>query len=186
MWRTRFATSSARVVADRIIAAIVDGAPNSKHECFPEPLKHPVEPDGELDRSQRAEPIAADFRLKDGSEGFTSAEGYRLALQKNPQLTGRQVEQQAEEFGDRLQLMKLKVIAGILGVPMEQLRDRDKAYQLQLAQRRARTLRRWLAAVAMLSVLAIARRRLRVDPSRTRRCSSATRRWRHNVARSRR
>lgn len=142
--------------ADRIIAAIVDGVPGSERECFPEPLRHPVGSDGELDRSHRVEPLAADFRLHDGSEGFTSAEGYRLALRKNSQLTSRQVEQQAEEFGDRLQMMKLKVIAGILGVPMEQLRDRDKAYQLQLAQRRARTLRRWLAAVAMLSVLAIA------------------------------
>lgn len=142
--------------ADRIIAAILDGEPASKRECFPEPLRHPVGSDGELDRSRRVEPIAADFRLKDGSEGFTSVEGYRLALRQNSQLTASQVERQAEEFGDRLQMMKLKIIAGILGVPMEQLRDRDKAYQLQLAQRRTRTLWRWLAAVAMLGVLAIA------------------------------
>ena len=141
---------------DRIIAAIVDGEPGSERECFPEPLRHPIGSDGEPDRSRKVEPIAADFRLKDGSEGFTSAEGYRLALSKSAKLTSRQVEQQAEQFGARLQLMKLKIIAGILGVPLEQLRDRDKAYQLQLAQRRARILRRWLAAVAMLTVLAVA------------------------------
>lgn len=140
----------------RIIAAILDGEPGTARECFPEPLRHPLRPDGELDRSLSLEPIAADFRLQDGSEGFTSAEGYRLALRKDETLKSSEVERRAAQYDAQLQLMKLKVIAGILGVPLEQLRNRDKAYQLQLAQKRSRSLRRWLAAVGMLAIAAIA------------------------------
>ncbi|MEO0446521.1 MAG: toll/interleukin-1 receptor domain-containing protein, partial [Verrucomicrobiota bacterium] len=60
---------------DRIIAAILDGEPNgslfedkqsSNLECFPEPLLYSVSSDGQLDRSERIEPIAADFRLSNG------------------------------------------------------------------------------------------------------------------------
>ncbi len=142
---------------DRIIAAILDGEPGSAdRECFPESLRHPVGPDGELDRARNVEPIAADFRLKDGSEGFTSVEGYRLALRNDDTPSSRQLEARVEDYEAQLQLMKLKIIAGILGVPLEKLRDRDKAYQLQLAQRRAKILRRWLVAVALLTVMAVA------------------------------
>ncbi len=139
----------------RIIAAIVDGEPGSTRECFPEALRHPVGPDGTVDRSVNVEPIAADFRLKDGNEGFTSAEAYRLSLHQQAKLSDREIEARAERYAAQLQLMKLKIIAGILGVPLERLRDRDKAYQLQLAQNRTSTLRRWLAAVATLAVVAL-------------------------------
>ncbi|HLW79813.1 MAG TPA: TIR domain-containing protein, partial [Terriglobia bacterium] len=56
---------------DRILALIVDGEPNAadgkpgyapEMECFPEALKHPLGPDGELDKSKHTEPIAADAR----------------------------------------------------------------------------------------------------------------------------
>lgn len=143
--------------ADRIIGAILSGEPGTARECFPEPLRHPLLPSGELDRSQRLEPIAADFRLADGSEGYTSAEAYRLALaqQTAPAVPAAEIERRATQHGARLQLMKLKIIAGILGVPLEQLRNRDQAYQLQLAQQRASTLRRWLSAVGLLAVLAL-------------------------------
>ena len=56
---------------NRILALIVDGEPNAADgkpgfgadmECFPEALKHPLGPDGELEKSRRTEPIAADAR----------------------------------------------------------------------------------------------------------------------------
>ncbi len=142
---------------DRIIAAILDGEPGDPtRQCFPEPLRHPVGENGEPDTTIQKEPIAANFRLQDGSEGFTSAEAYRLQLTKTGKLPKREIKKRAEAYGEQLQLMKLKIIAGILGVPLETLRDRDKAYQLKLARKRARTLRLWLAAVGVLAIAAIA------------------------------
>ena len=65
--------------ADRILAVLIEGEPNAScdegkqragfspfQECFPKPLMHPVEEDGSLDETQRAEPIAADLRIQDG------------------------------------------------------------------------------------------------------------------------
>jgi WD40 repeat protein len=142
---------------DRIIAAILDGEPgHAQQECFPTPLRHPIGDNGELDPTRKAEPMAADFRLPDGHQGFTSAEAYRLVLSKHGALNEQQVKAQADAYELHLQLMKLKIIAGILGVPLEQLRNRDKAYQLELARRRARVLRRWLAAIGTLTILVFA------------------------------
>jgi hypothetical protein len=128
---------------DRIVAAILDGEPGHvQRECFPAPLRHPVTKNGNLEKTRKAEPIAADFRLSNGNQGFTSTEAYRLFLEKDEGLNKQQVKTQADAYGLQLQLMKLKIIADVLGVPLEQLRNRDKACQLELAQRRARVLRR--------------------------------------------
>ena len=135
---------------DRIIAAIVAGKPgDSEYECFPVPLTEVVSKDGKVH-----EPVAADFRLKDGSEGFTSSEAYRMWLIKSGKLSKQERKKRADTYDRQLQLMKLKVIAGILGVPLEILRDRDKAYQLRLAQRRARL--STAVAVTMISILLMA------------------------------
>jgi WD40 repeat protein len=143
--------------ADRIVAAILDGEPgDARRECFPAPLRHPLGHDGALDATRAVEPIAADFRLPDGHEGFTSAEAYRLALARDGALDKREAKARADAYALHLQLMKLKVIAGVLGVPLEELRDRDQAYRLELARRRARVLRQWLAVVGTLTVLALA------------------------------
>ncbi len=48
------------------------------------------------------------------------------------------------------------MVAGALGVPLGVITQRDKAMQLEKARKRARALRRWLAAVAVLAVLAVA------------------------------
>ncbi len=134
---------------NRIIAAILAGEPgDSETECFPVPLREIVSEKGIV-----SEPIAADFRLRDGGEGFTSAEAYRLQLADHSK---REAKKRADAYESQLQLMKLKIIAGILGVPLEQLRNRDKAFELELAKKRARTLRLWLAAVGLLALVAIA------------------------------
>ncbi len=140
---------------DRIIAAIVAGEPGDpEQECFPVPLRHPFV-DGEIDASVREEPIAADFRLADGHEGFTSPEAYQLALVREGTLKRKAIKITVGAYEQRLQLAQLKVIAGILGVTLEQLRDRDRLHQLDLARKRARNLRRWLSATVALLLLAI-------------------------------
>ena len=58
-----------------MLAAMIEGEPNASwdegkqahgftpdQECFPEPLRHRVNPQGDL-LADRTEPIAADFRL---------------------------------------------------------------------------------------------------------------------------
>ena len=74
---------------------------------------------------------------------------------KNPDVSRRQAKRWAEAYDGKLQLMKLKIIAGILGVPLETLRDRDQAYQLELARKRARVFRRVAAAMCLLLVGAV-------------------------------
>ena len=146
--------------SDRLIAAILAGEPGKEGaECFCPPLRHPVREDGTLNTSIVEEPIAADFRVKDQSgvrEGFTSAEAYRFQLSQRGDLDKKHIKKRAEVYESQLQLMKLKIIAGILGVPLEQLRNRDKAYQLELAKKRTRVLRNWLGTVLTLLIVALA------------------------------
>jgi len=157
--------------SDRILALMIDGEPNvsddagkqksgipSAAECLPEPLRYGVAAEnGTIDWSRRTEPIAADARPAGQPEqGWTTAAAYREALLKNGKMDEREVAQKIREYDERLELAKLKVIAGALGVPLGILTARDKAMQLQKAKQRARALRRWLAAVAMLGLLAVA------------------------------
>ena len=157
--------------SERILALMIDGEPNasddigkqksgipSAAECLPEPLRYGVVAEnGTIDWSRRTEPIAADARPGGQPEqGWTTAAAYREALLKNGKIDEREVAQKIREYDERLELAKLKVIAGALGVPLGILTARDKAMQLQKAKQRARALRRWLAAVAILGLLAVA------------------------------
>ena len=71
---------------DRILALIVDGEPNAAErgpsfaaeaESFPDALKYPLSDDGNLDKSRRTEPIAADAR--EGGDGRENAKLKLLA-----------------------------------------------------------------------------------------------------------
>jgi WD40 repeat protein len=141
--------------SDRILPAIIAGEPNAsrdpgkqadgispEQECFPEPLRH---------REGSVEPIAADFRLDDGGEGWTSPEAYRQALSADSRLTAAQKSERAESYRKRCETMKLKIIAGILGVALGTLTKRDTAYQLALARKRARVRNVVLAVVSVLA-----------------------------------
>ena len=133
-----------------IIAGIISGEPgDADKECFPEPMRNLTSAKGKL-----IEPIAADFRLADGSEGFTSSEAYRREL-LNQKLEPKQAKHKTESYDERLQLMKLKIIAGILGVPLEVLRNRDKAYQLTRARKRQRALTAIATSLSVLVIVAI-------------------------------
>lgn len=157
--------------SDRIIAAIIDGEPNTswdkgkqaagfkvEDECFPLPLQFEYDETGNR-TDKHAEPIAADFRINnDGvpEQSWTSPEAYRLHLQKHENLDKTEIESILEKYQTQQQLMLLKIIAGILGVPLGELTQRDKAYQLAREQLKAKKLRRWLTAVAGLAIIAIA------------------------------
>ncbi len=153
--------------ADRVLATLLDGEPNVSWdeakqaqgadpaaECFPAPLRHPVGEDGTLLTDEHAEPIAADLRLPDGSQGWTSPEAYRRALEDGG-LSRAEVEALVPAYRERLERAVLKVIAGILGIPLGELTQRDKAYQLAREQRRARSFRRVAGAMALLALAAV-------------------------------
>ncbi|MFA7158606.1 MAG: LysM peptidoglycan-binding domain-containing protein [Kiritimatiellia bacterium] len=155
--------------AERAMAAIISGEPNAawdknkqaagfapEAECFPLPLRHPVDANGVIDRSAHAEPIAPDFRLPDSTEGWTSPEAYRLALVSSGKVSKAEIEKRVEEYQAKIKLATLKVIAGILGVSLGELTKRDAAYQLVKARQRMRVLRRWLTVVGFLGLLAAA------------------------------
>ena len=156
---------------DRILALMLDGEPNAsddpakqqaglvaEQECLPEPLRFGVPgPDGRVDWTLRTEPIAADVRPQGRPrQGFTTSAALREQLRQEGRLTPAEIQKQVSEYESRLHLAKLKVVAGALGVPLGELTRRDKVYQLEKAQKRARDLRRWLAAVTVLTVLAAA------------------------------
>lgn len=153
-----------------IIAAIIAGEPNAgwdsakrtqgfspEDECFPLPLQFEYDESGNR-TDQRAEPIAADFRIdNDGhpEQGWTSTEAYRQHLRTSTGLSGREVQERVDVYHRQQQLMLLKIISGILSVPLGELTRRDKEYQLELQKRKAKRLRQWLSVVASLAVVAV-------------------------------
>lgn len=148
--------------SDRILAALIDGIPNSswnhgdeKRECFPQALMHPVDEQGQLISSERAEPIAADFRLRDTSQGWTSPEALRQQLEAQ-QIPKNEIQHIVAEYQKSSDLAFLKIVAGVLGVPLGLLTDRDAKYQLEKARRRATILRRVALSMGALALLAMA------------------------------
>lgn len=154
---------------DRLLAVMIEGAPNASwdigkqkagaspyQECFPKALMHPVAPDGTLDESVRAEPIAADFRiLPGGQQGWTNPAAYREALEAQGTHRTKAIRELVDEYEKKLQLGLNKVLAGALGVPLSTLTQRDKAFQLEKARRRARTLAAWLTVSTLLAIGAV-------------------------------
>ncbi|WP_412973321.1 toll/interleukin-1 receptor domain-containing protein [Glaciecola sp. MF2-115] len=161
--------------SDRIIAAMIDGEPNSswdegkqasgfskEDECFPLPLQFEYNTDGKP-TDKRAEPIAADFRVNingKSEQGFTTPAAYReylssVALKSDYSIDNKAIDKLVNAYQKQIHLMLLKIIAGILGVPLGELTQRDKEYQLEQERLKARKLRQWLAAVGVLALVAI-------------------------------
>jgi hypothetical protein len=147
---------------DRILAAIIEGEPNAsddpakggvEQECFPQPLRFDVNEQGQL-TSERTEPIAADFRFSDGASGWTSPAACREVF-KAGGLSDEQIAKSVTGYTRKQNLMLLKIVAGVLGVPLGVLTQRDKAYQLEKQKQRTRVLRRWLAVVSIASLAAV-------------------------------
>lgn len=156
--------------SDRIIAAMIDGEPNTswddgklalgfttEQECFPVPLQFEYDAEGNQTK-KHAEPIAADFRLNvNGSpqQSWTSVEAYKQALQSDKSHDKEQVASLLAKFSQQQHLMLLKIIAGILGLPLGELTRRDKEYQLEIERQKAKKLRRWLSVVGVLALVAV-------------------------------
>ena len=156
--------------SNRIIALIIDGEPNTSidaakqesgftaaDECFPTPLQFEYDDNGPT--TSRAEPIAADLRITDNGktyQGWTNPESYRATLNAQTNLDTAEIDERVALYVKQHKLMLLKIVAGIIGVPLGELTRRDKAYQIALEQERSKKLRRWLTAVGLLAILAIA------------------------------
>jgi tetratricopeptide (TPR) repeat protein len=152
--------------ADRVLAMIISGEPNASErpqghlealsrgqECFPISLRRVVNAQGEITEKQ-SEPVGADFRLHDGTEGWTSPEAYRQALMEQG-IPKSKIPQLVSEYSSKIRLMKLKIVAGIMGIPLGVLTKRDQAYELEKAKKRAKTLRRWLVVVSIAMIAAV-------------------------------
>ena len=173
---SRFVADEIRYFKDigyggRILALMIDGEPNASDdpakqrdgilatdECLPQPLRFGVaRPDGSVDWTARTEPIAADVRPGGRPEqGYTALTAFREALvSRNSRLAHSEINRQVREYSERLELAKLKIVAGALGVPLGTLTVRQQAYQLLKARRRAVILRRWMAALITLTFIAL-------------------------------
>ena len=158
--------------SDRILALMIDGEPNADDpgkaalgvtpdmECFPEPLRFgvstatansgPSTPLPVIDWTQHTEPIAADARPHNRpGQGYTTAAAYRTALEKTPAHSAAETRRMEKDFAAQLDLARLKLVAGALGVPLGQLRERDAVY-------RAKKFRRLAAILGSLALVAFA------------------------------
>ncbi len=156
--------------SDRILALMIDGEPNASDdpgkqsrgltadlECLPEPLRFGVaRENGNIDWNARTEPIAADVRPGGNPrQGWTTGAAYREELEREGKLNADELQREVTEYERRLDLARLKVVAGALAVPLGTLTQRDKAMQLAKVRQRARVLRRWLVVVGLLGLVAL-------------------------------
>jgi len=144
----------------KVIALILKGEPeygdvHTDAQCFPDELRYNIDENGKVIRDQPEEVLAADVRIPHSQdEGFTSAEGYRRYLHEKG-LSNQQIKDQVEEYKKRLDLALLKIISGILGIPLGELTKRDQAYQLEKIKQKNKNIKRIASAIAALGILAI-------------------------------
>lgn len=156
--------------SDRILAIIIAGEPNADdpakaregilrdEECFCEELRFgAVREDGTLDWIIGTEPTAADLRpVGTRAEGFVTAEAYREHLTLNSSLTPDKIAARTEAYRQQLDHAVSKVTAGLLGVPLGQLKDRDAAHRAALAEAATARLRIFIVVITGLAIAALA------------------------------
>ena len=144
--------------SDRILAVILAGEPNAddpikardgvfrEEECFPVELRTGVAVLEErnaaghprIDWTARTEPLAADLRPHGHrAEGFTSAAAYKEHLKFHSSFPPEKIDELAAHYGEQLEHARLKIIAGILGIPLSQLVDRDALHRAKQAEQEA-------------------------------------------------
>ena len=149
--------------AEQILAVIIAGEPNASDdpskqaagndaalECFPEPLRFGVTGgDGRVDWNRRTEPIAADLRVGGRpEEGFTTTAEYARSLRAR---SVKDVKTRTLEYSERLKLAQLKIVSGLLGVPLGTLTERHKASEEAKRQKRRLT----YGVIGVLTMLAL-------------------------------
>ncbi|WP_254527745.1 MULTISPECIES: toll/interleukin-1 receptor domain-containing protein [unclassified Sphingobacterium] len=144
----------------QIMALILKGEPeygdtHTEAQCFPDELRYNIDQNGQVIKDQPEEVLAADVRIPHTQdEGFTTAEGYRRYLHEQG-IANHLIKNQVEEYKKRLDLALLKIISGILGVPLGELTKRDQAYQLEKIKQKNKNIKRIATAIAALGILAI-------------------------------
>ena len=113
-----------------------------------------VTPEGEITSEPEPELLFPDFRAPDGSYGTPDKRAYARKLRKAGR-TAASARKEAQTFSERVAMMRLKVIAGILDVPLDDLLQREQLYQ---SKRRKAAEREgmWLIAAILASPLLIA------------------------------
>jgi tetratricopeptide (TPR) repeat protein len=142
---------------DRVLALIVSGEPDPRlpeDECFPDALKFDVAKDGTLDREWRLRAPAVDVRCDGGREGFTSAAAYGAVLESAGNFTPDEIRIRVADYTARLNAGRLRIIAGVLGVPPAELAKRDHAAQLRVLRRGRRRAHFVAALFAMVATAA--------------------------------
>jgi len=144
----------------QVMALIISGEPEygevqTDAQCFPPELRFHVDADGKVDETKPEEVLAADVRIPHSQEeGFTSAEALRRQLHDN-NVPQQQIKAEVEEYKKRLDLALLKIISGILGVPLGELTKRDQAYQMEKMKQKNRNIKRIATAISALAIMAI-------------------------------
>ena len=147
--------------ANRIIALILSGEPDydenpSENQCFPDALRFAVDENGNILKDQKQEPLAADVRIPNSmEEGFTSPEAYRRFLNDKKEFSKTEIDTKVSQYKERLELAKLKIIAGVLNVPLGELTKRDKAYQLEKIKQKNSRIKKIATAIGALAILAV-------------------------------
>lgn len=108
---------------ERVLALVVAGVSGTEDECMPETLQFDVRRDGTVDTEWRVRPVAADARLENGEEGYTSGRALEEAL-KAKGVPPREAQQRGAAYESALETAKLIIIAGVLGVPLPELASR--------------------------------------------------------------
>ena len=161
-----------------LLALMIDGEPNvtddpGKHaagipastECLPEPLRFGVpRDDGSVDWAARAQPVCADVRPEGRPvQGWTTAAACRESLEREGTHAPDAIAARVQDYERRLEIAKLKIVAGALGVPLGELTKRDAAFQLE-KERRRRKITAFIASVVLvLGLLAVWQWRVAID-----------------------
>lgn len=151
--------AGARSVRAEPMAVILDGdpaaPPGSPAACIPAALLFEVDENGTLTERPSEESLWIDFRLPDGAQGWTSSGACREGLERASGLGRAEIAARTGAYYESLEKARLRLIAGILGVPYGELQKRDSAYRLARARQRTRTLAAVLAVVILFAFAAV-------------------------------